>query len=139
MIGEADDGFEGDGEEVENGEQPGSLKKADLAAVGWDSNNAMVFGSPITIEMANVINYNASVAAQKQAELKHAGGEIEGGTNIEGEVDKSFEQKSSVVLEEGALRTKGPPLKPTSSENKENESPDDSSRHVGKSPAKSRL
>ena len=142
INGEADVGFEAaGGEGVENDEQRGSLRKADLAAVGWDANNAMAFGSPITIEMANVINYNASVAAQKQAELKHAEREIESGANIKGEVGKapkSIEQRTSVVLEEGAVRTKGPPVKSTSSEKKENVSPDDSSRRVTKSPAESR-
>ena len=127
MNGEADNG---DVEGEENGEQLGSLRKIDLAAVGWDKNDAMVFGSPITIEMANVINYNATVVAQKQAER-----EIEVGTNTKREVDKaakSFEQVNRVVLEEGAVRTKGHLLKyckPTSAE-KENESPDGSSRHV---------
>jgi len=142
VNGEADNG---DVEGEENGEQLGSLRKIDLAAVGWDKNDAMVFGSPITIEMANVINYNATVVALKQAELKQAEREIEVGTNTKREVDKaakSFEQVNRVELEEGAVRTKGPLLiqkdcKPTSSE-KENESPDGSSRHVKKSPAESR-
>ena len=128
-------GAEGDGEGVENGEELGYPRKPDLTAVDWDTNNAMVFGTHITIEMANVINYNASVAAQKQEELEHAeGGEAD-------KASKSFEQFNSVVLEEGVVRTKGPPqkeCKSTSSENKENESPDNSSRRVRKSPAGSR-
>ena len=109
--------------------------KIDLAAVWWDKNNAIVFGSPISIELANVINYSATVVAPKQGELKQAEREIEVGTNTKREVDKaakSFEQVNRVVLEEGAVRTKGPlpkDCKPTSSE-KENESPDGSSRHV---------
>ena len=117
--------------------------KIDLAAVWWDKNNAIVFGSPISIELANVINYSATVVAPKQGELKQAEREIEVGTNTKREVDKaakSFEQVNRVVLEEGAVRTKGPlpkDCKPTSSE-KENESPDGSSRHVKKSPAESR-
>ena len=119
---------------MENGEELGYPRKLDPAAVGWDTNNAMVFGTQITIEMANVINYNASVAAQKQEELEHAEGEAD-------KASKSFEQFNSVVLEEGVVRTKGPPqkeCKSTSSENKENESPDNSSRRVRKSPAGSR-
>ena len=119
--------------------------KIDLAAVWWDKNNAIVFGSPISIELANVINYSATVVAPKQGELKQAEREIEVGTNIKREIDKdakSFEQVNRVVLQEGAVRTKGPLLiqkdcKPTNSE-KENESPDGSSRHVKKSPAESR-
>jgi len=125
-------------------EQVGQLRKADLAAVGWDSNNALVFGSQFTIEMANVINYNASVTAQEQGELDQAEGGIERLTNIEMEVKKatkSLEQLNSVVLEEGLVRTIGPSEKDcrsTSSENKENESPENCSKRVRKSPTDSR-
>ena len=125
-------------------EQVGQLRKADLAAVGWDSNNALVFGSQFTIEMANVINYNASVTAQEQGELDHTEAGIERLTNNEMEVKKatkSLEQLNSVVLEEGVVRTKGPSEKDcrsTSSENKENESPENCSKRVRKSPTDSR-
>ena len=135
------DGFKGDVETVGKGEQVGHMRKAGLASadMGWDSNNGLVFGSQITIEMANVINYKASVTAQKQGELDQAEGEIESLTKIDREVKKatsSLEQFNSVVLEKGVVRTKD--CRSTSSENKENESPENSSKPVKKSPIDSR-
>ena len=130
-----DDGFKGDNGKgrIGNGDQLGSLRKAHPAAVGWDPNNTLlVFGSQIPKEM-----YNASMAAQKQAELKQGVRESE----VKMEVDKtakSFEQKNSVLVEEGVVRTKSPTMKSTSSENKENKSPDSASRRVKKSPANSK-
>jgi len=131
------DGFKGDVETVGKGEQVGHMRKAGLANadMGWDSNNGLVFGSQITIEMANVINYNASVTAQKQGELDQAEGEIEIDRELK-KATKSLEQFNSVVLEKGVVRTKD--CRSTSSENKENESPENSSKRVRKSPTDSR-
>ena len=148
------DGFKGNIDRVRKAEQLGHLRKAEevgqlrkagLAAVGWDSNNALVLGSQFTIEMADVINYNASVTTQEQGELDQAEGGIERLTNIEMEVKKatkSLEQLNSVVLEKGVVRTQGPPeekdCRSTSSENKENESPENCSKRVRKSHTDSR-
>ena len=83
------DGFKGDVETVGKGEQVGHMRKAGLANadMGWDSNNGLVFGSQITIEMANVINYKASVTAQKQEEL-----------DSRNELKVALNQKSTIYL-----------------------------------------
>merc|ERR550519_1134886 len=73
-IGEDEDAFfndldngallEGKGESFEGGDTGvGEAKR-------WDSfsSNAMVFGSQITIDMANLITFNSSVTAPKQGE-----------------------------------------------------------------------
>ena len=123
--------LEGKGESFEEGDAGvGEAKR-------WDSfsNNAMVFGSQITIDMANLITFNSSVTAPKQGENSEKETECDANNDKEvRQAAKSLEQANSVALDKGVVRTKGSLQKQSSSKNKENESPQNALKRVSKSP-----